>query len=609
MVNGYLMVIYSSDGGGISENGGIEFWDVSDPSNPVLAVRHDNNDTHGLREAHGFSFSISYPGYYMVAQAVEGIQFWDLSNPFDISLLSYMDLPGISQGDYTGDWWVFWQAPYVYVAGTGSGLYVVDATDPTRPVLLNQVTTSQMGGLNPGMAFAVGNLLVLMENQGGDYATMDISDPASPVLIQKVKGRSGYSHIFAAGKILTSGGNGDSNKMYVHNVTHDGIISFAGEAGSDLGNGGYGSYQDGFFHSGFSSKYAKFDIASLDLIGTGTSGLPGRDEDFGQVLGNLVFVGSDHSDGSALIVHQTAPDTAGPEVHWVHPQDGASDVALTGRVGVSMSDNIDIRSVGPSTFVVRPRGGLPLPGKFSGQMGLVNFSPDEPLQPNTTYEVFVNGIRDLVGNPGGTFTSQFSTSSLISHVTSAGGQAYGVDTFAAGKQVHTDDTVTFTDRHPAQFAGQPYIRTAVQDTGGTGPGFLTFDLSADATVYVLYDGSASQFPGWLTDGTWTLTGDAVGTSGPSPARAVFKKDFAAGTVGLGGNAYPPMSGASDMYTVLAISSGGTAVPPCTINPSSRAVVNTSVDFGIATISGGDRVTYSGISETAALRLPRLPIRR
>ena len=34
MVNGYLMVIYSSDGGGNSGNGGIEFWDVSDPRNP-----------------------------------------------------------------------------------------------------------------------------------------------------------------------------------------------------------------------------------------------------------------------------------------------------------------------------------------------------------------------------------------------------------------------------------------------------------------------------------------------------------------------------------------------------------------------------------------------
>ena len=129
MVNGYLMIIYSRDGGGTSGDGGIEFWDVSDPRNPVMVARHDNADTRGLREPHGFAFSSSYPGDYMVAQAIDGIQFWDLSNPFDIALLSYMDLPGISRGDYTGAWWVFWQAPYVYVAGAGSGLYVVDASD------------------------------------------------------------------------------------------------------------------------------------------------------------------------------------------------------------------------------------------------------------------------------------------------------------------------------------------------------------------------------------------------------------------------------------------------------------------------------------------------
>jgi hypothetical protein len=206
MVNGYLMVIYSSDGGGTSRDGGIEFWDVSNPRKPVLAVRHDNRNTHGLREAHGFAFSSSYPGDYMVAQAVEGIQFWDLSDPFNISLLDYMRLPVISQGDYSGAWWVFWQAPYVYVAGMGSGLYVIDAADPANPVLLNRVQTSQIGGLNPGMVYALGNLLLVAENQSGFYATMDISDPANPKLIEYFDGKSGYSHIFAAAKFCPRAG-------------------------------------------------------------------------------------------------------------------------------------------------------------------------------------------------------------------------------------------------------------------------------------------------------------------------------------------------------------------------------------------------------------------
>ena len=409
MVNGYLMVIYSSDGGGAPSNGGIEFWDVSDPRNPSRVIQHDNNDTHGLREAHGFGFSNSYPGDYLVAQAHDGIQFWDLTDPMNISLLDYMDLPNISQGDYSGAWSVFWQAPYVYVAGQGSGLYVVDASDPTAPVLAKRMQTGELGGVNPGVVYALGNLLVVAESRDGNFATLDISDPVDPVLIQTFNGDNGYSHVFAAGMLLTSGGNGAPTKLHVHHISHSGVITSGGDAGSGLGNGGYGSYQDGFFHSGFSSKYAKIHIGNLNQIGDGTSGISGRDEDFGLVLGNVVFVGSDHRGGSALIVHQTAPDTTGPDVHWVHPADGATGQALTSRVGVSMSDNIDLDSIDDTTFIVRPFGGAALPGKYSVQMGLVNFSPDQPLANDTTYEVILSGLTDLVGNTGAQHVSTFST--------------------------------------------------------------------------------------------------------------------------------------------------------------------------------------------------------
>jgi len=62
------------------------------------------------------------------------------------------------------------------------GLYIVDAKDPTNPILLNHIPTSQLGGMSPGVVFAVGNLLVMMQNTGNIYVTMDISDPAQPVM-------------------------------------------------------------------------------------------------------------------------------------------------------------------------------------------------------------------------------------------------------------------------------------------------------------------------------------------------------------------------------------------------------------------------------------------
>ena len=74
-----------------------------------------------------------------------------------------------------------------------------------------------------------------------------------------------------------------------------------------------------------------------------------------------------------------------------------------------MSDNIDIESVDQNTFTVRPLGGAALPGKYSSQMGLVNFAPEVPLLDDTIYEVVVDGMQDWVGNAGGSFVSLFST--------------------------------------------------------------------------------------------------------------------------------------------------------------------------------------------------------
>ncbi|MFT4803220.1 MAG: PKD repeat protein [Psychroserpens sp.] len=419
LVDGYLMTIYSSDGGGVSDNGGFDFWDLANPKFPVLFSRIDNEDTHGIREAHGFGLSNSYPLNYAVVQAVEGIQFWDVTDAARIELKYYLDLPGISKGDYVGSWWLFWQAPYVYVAGVDQGLFIVDATDPSSPSIVKNISTNELGGINPGQVFVIGNLMIIAQNGNSGFASFDVSDPETPVLLHTFKGRKGYSHTFAAGTMLTSGGNGDTPKLYVTKVNHDGTFSHIGETGSTtLGNGGYGTYQDGFFHSGFSNGYAKFRIFdqnqnySLDFINVGSSEVNDADEDFGIVLGNIVFVGNDHG-ASALIVHQESPDLIGPAVNWVHPAKGAINRARSSRVGISMSDIIDVESLDSSTFSVKPEGGTALEGKYSMQMGIVNFSPNQIFEANTTYIIQVKGIKDVMGNPGPVFNSQFRTGNFL----------------------------------------------------------------------------------------------------------------------------------------------------------------------------------------------------
>jgi hypothetical protein len=78
----------------------------------------------------------------------------------------------------------------------------------------------------------------------------------------------------------------------------------------------------------------------------------------------------------------------------------ATAVSVKSRVGVTFSDTIELATVNAASFIVRPVGGQALAGKWGIRMGVVNFDPDQDLQPATTYEVVLpaGGVADLVGN-------------------------------------------------------------------------------------------------------------------------------------------------------------------------------------------------------------------
>jgi hypothetical protein len=82
------------------------------------------------------------------------------------------------------------------------------------------------------------------------------------------------------------------------------------------------------------------------------------------------------------------------------------------RIGISFTDNIELATVNQASLIVRPMGGQPISGTWGETYTVVNFSPNEPLQPKTTYEVILSagGITDLVGNPiAQEFRSTFTT--------------------------------------------------------------------------------------------------------------------------------------------------------------------------------------------------------
>jgi YVTN family beta-propeller protein len=408
MVDGYLFVPFGKDSG--AAGGGFAFYDISNPRAPRKVSQVDRNE---LREPHGFGFTNN--GRYAVMQAINGVQFWDFTNVLAPTLLKSMTLPGIQESDYAlGAWWTFWQAPYVYVGGSGNGLLIVNAADPRNPVYIKTVPTSTWGGFQIGPTFAVGNLLVVVSTDGSGLATLDISDPVNPKLLGSTSTTPGqYSGIVNGNRIITAG---TDNRLYVFDISDPATFTQTVRSPDIGGKGGYVSIQGNYAHAGFSTTYAKVDLNTGAIAGSGSSGISGRDEDFGTVLGNLVLVGNDHAQGSALMPHQTVPMTNVPAVNMVSPKSAAVNVAVTSRVGITTTTHIDLRTVSSASFIVRPLGGATLSGKYSGQSGILNFAPDQPFSPGTTYEVVVpvGGMKDDVGNGIAAFTSRFTTAGSTS---------------------------------------------------------------------------------------------------------------------------------------------------------------------------------------------------
>ncbi|MGF1615666.1 MAG: Ig-like domain-containing protein, partial [Gammaproteobacteria bacterium] len=96
---------------------------------------------------------------------------------------------------------------------------------------------------------------------------------------------------------------------------------------------------------------------------------------------------------------------------------------------------------------------------------------------------------------------------------------------------------------PAAYSGTPALRTANNDKNATSDSFLSFDVSQPVTVVVGHDLRITSKPRWLSG--WTRTGERLVTN--DTTLELFRKDFAAGKVTLGGNAGPS---SSSMYTVF-----------------------------------------------------------
>jgi hypothetical protein len=129
--------------------------------------------------------------------------------------------------------------------------------------------------------------------------------------------------------------------------------------------------------------------------------------------------------------------------------------------------------------------------------------------------------------------------------------SYTVADLDVGDEYYLDRIYTLTSIPPELDAGtEDWIKTANSDKSNTtSSNFLQFTISQGSTVYVAYDSRATSLPTWLST-NFTLTSLTIGVSDEMGLFNVYKKDFPAGTISLGGNLAAPAAGAGSNYIVI-----------------------------------------------------------
>jgi hypothetical protein len=107
-----------------------------------------------------------------------------------------------------------------------------------------------------------------------------------------------------------------------------------------------------------------------------------------------VWMDNRNSGASKLdVLFSNASDTVPPRVSMTIPRAGATGANTADPVSILFSEPMDAASV-QAGFKITPAA----PGNFSWTgMGLVHFSPDTPLTPNTKYVVNLTGGKDRAG--------------------------------------------------------------------------------------------------------------------------------------------------------------------------------------------------------------------
>lgn len=421
--DGWLVMPWAPESGG----GGVTLFDISDPCAPVK-VGEAYSAT--MRESHTLAIAdVGDRTVLAVDMHVDGdhggIGFWDLTDPTAPTWLSQLELPGY---DYPDAYFrvalsTFWQGDLLYVSAGFLGIFVVDVSDPTAPVILDNFTEV---AFLAGSVHAIGN--VALASSGGllKTLTIDIGDPAAWQVLStwETADAAGKAHPYyfanVGGKYALFARKDTGGGPMVYDLTDPSAVALVGGAENAEADGGYVvRHHDLLFQgeSNFGSRYdftdpaAPVEVARIDMAGDFDTLTP-----IGNVAVASVDEGADPGKATQVFPWAEEPDARGPTAELSSPAAGEAWVPVTGRVGLVFDEQVEPRSVHAGSLRVWDETGAAVPGRFYAQESIVNFVPDAPLGDDTTYfvEVPAGGIADVTGNPTeAAFSFAFSTGGTV----------------------------------------------------------------------------------------------------------------------------------------------------------------------------------------------------
>jgi hypothetical protein len=328
---------------------------------------------------------------------------------------------------WPGNW--IYTYPYIF-ASDGNGLdqgRIHHASIGWWPILSTvnvRAVASMTAGANQ---WRIGNLLFLTpsDTQNG-VAVFDIGNPLQPVLLDRLTGN--YKQYTNAWQVWrnylllmigdnTNGPSANANTLVIDfsdptNLTLVDTITY------DELPGRYVHFQDEYAFAGRFNQGTKYNMLTRQVEETFTPN-PCCVGDFQWIpLGHLVLASGSEVDGSRslLFTHQDGLDTRRPTLGYHLPRPNATNQPLTTVIGLVINETLDSPTVTSQNIRLRTADGTPVATTvIHHNYDVVNISPDDPLLPNTTYELTMvqNGVRDVAGNGFAEVSFRFSTGATV----------------------------------------------------------------------------------------------------------------------------------------------------------------------------------------------------